>query len=170
MCVPNKCTLTRPKRTKHTFKEPQKAGELSYVSQPDSLGARIRQRLPEPERRAFLEQGAAAVVVLVSGGVTMATAGCKDGDSSKAHKTTSPRRMAPDREAVDTGARPDRPPTQRDAGVKTMDKPKPRPRPGPREMHPTKGIRPRRRRLELEPRTTGIAPDRPKQLRRPDDK
>jgi hypothetical protein len=140
--------------------------------------ARIRQHLPEPERRAFLEQGAAAVALLVGGGALLAATGCKDDRKPSARKTTSPRRMAPDRDAVDTGARPDRPPMQRDpgdaqdAGVITMDtpeprpQPKPRPRPGPREMHYSKGIRPRRPRpRSFDPRdtrTTGISPDRPK--------
>ncbi len=165
----------------------------------EPMVARIRQHLPEPDRRAFLEQGAAAVLVLVGGGVLVGTAGCKDSGKSSARKSTSPRRTAPDREAVDTGARPDRPPTQRDvrdAGGKPQDVPedkpqikpedKPqdklqplprrRPRPGPREMRHSKGIRPRRPRSRArsrtihDTRTTGISPDRPKKPQRPDDK
>lgn len=129
----------------------------------------VRQRLPEPDRRAFLEQAAAAVAVLVGGvaavGATLSTAGCSKGASERRGRKPVPR------EAADTGARPDRPPARADAGagagagVKEKEKEKGRPRPGLRELRPTRGIRPRRPRGKELRKTTGINPDRPRRRR-----
>jgi len=140
--------------------------------------ARIADRLPEPERRAFLEQATAAVVVLVGGGAALGAAGCKEGNRSTTAEKKEPKGRKPTpREAVDTGARPDRPeaqpdrpkpqpvtgvrpdrpPVRPDAGVK----PRERPRPTVKNMRPNRGTRPRRTRPDLDTRITGISPDRP---------
>ncbi|MFH2007622.1 MAG: hypothetical protein ABI333_13635 [bacterium] len=101
--------------------------------------AEVRDRQPEPERRAFLEQAALALTALVGGGAALA--GCEE-------KARHPGRR-PARRPVDTGARPDRPPGLEDAGVRRLQIPQ--------------GIRPERIRHRKDPReTTGIRPDRPR--------
>ncbi len=123
--------------------------------------AQVRSSLPEPERRAFLEQAASAVALLVGAGAVLAATGCKSGSSGTArnepNKAPKKGRKPTPRELADTGARPDRPPARDDAGVKPMG----RPRPDIKETRPNRGIRPRRPQPDELRRTTGIAPDRP---------
>jgi len=123
--------------------------------------AQLRQQQPEPERRAFLEQAAAALAVAVAVGGATVVAGCKGQDKSgnksttPTPKSTGPKNKPPASYPAETGARPDRPPS-RDGGTDKV-------RPRPMKHYPTRGIRPPPSGLDPHDRRgTGARPDRPR--------
>ena len=138
--------------------------------------AEVREQLPEPDRRAFLEQSALAIAVLLGGGMAVTGAGCKSEKTSRS--AGSPRQGAmgtsptdPDPAAGMQAAPPPPPPPALppgpDASTPVMQREPP--------MHhepyePTKGIRPDRIRPKApDPgKTTGSRPNpRTKPMRPP---